>query len=270
MITTARGSFDRSFDGSFDVDRYARIYQRTRDTSARNRIVEEYCWFADRFARQFARRGEPLTDLTQVARLALVKAAERYDPDRNSKFESYARPTIVGELRRHFRDQTWSLKVPRRCKDLRPLVFGARDRLEQELGRPATVDEIADHAELDPADVAATMDANAAYRTKPIDGPGNDDFAGGASRFAVSVDRSPDDRLEVIDLVEHLDERTRKILFWHYFEDRTQREIGDELGVGQVQVSRLLKAALHHLRALADQADGTHTGGTTSEATADG
>ena len=237
---------------SFDVDRYARRYQRTKDISARNRIVDEYCWFADRFARQFARRGEPLNDLTQVARLALVKAAERYDPDRSSKFESYARPTIIGELRRHFRDQTWSLKVPRSCKELRPLVLGAREQLEQRLGRPATVSEIADFTELDQAEVAATLDANAAYRTRPIDYPTADEFAGGPSRRVAADDPISDDRLDVIDLVQHLDERARKILYWHYFEDRTQREIGEELGIGQVQVSRLLKSAIRQLRLLAN------------------
>lgn len=239
---------------SFDVDRYARRYQRTKDISARNRIVDEYCWFADRFARRFARRGEPLNDLTQVARLALVKAAERYDPDRSSKFESYARPTIVGELRRHFRDQTWSLKVPRSCKDLRPLVLGAREQLEQEFGRPATVSEIADFTELDRAEVAATLDANAAYRTRSIDFPTADDFAGGTAGRAVcdSDDPISDDRLDVIDLVQHLDERARKILYWHFFEDRTQREIGEELGIGQVQVSRLLKSAIRQLQLVAN------------------
>jgi RNA polymerase sigma-B factor len=236
---------------SFDVDRYARRYQRTKDIAARNRIVDEYCWFADRFARQFARRGEPLNDLTQVARLALVKAAERYDPDRSSKFESYARPTIIGELRRHFRDQTWSLKVPRSCKDLRPLVLGAREQLEQEYGRPATVSEVADFTELDRGDVAATLDANAAYRTRPIDFPGDGEFAGGAARRAIAQDQISDDRLEVVDLLQHLDERARKILYWHYFEDRTQREIGAELGIGQVQVSRLLKSAIRQLQLIA-------------------
>lgn len=246
MVTTAQGSFD--------VELYARHYQRTRDISARNRIVDEYCWFADRFARQFARRGEPLTDLTQVARLALVKAAERYDPDRSSRFESYARPTIVGELRRHFRDQAWSLKVPRSCKDLRPLVFSARDQLEQRHGRPATVDEIAAFTELDPADVAATLDATAAYRTRPFDHPSTDGIGGGPGRRAASEDHDAEDRLDVMALLQHLDERARKILYWHYFEDRTQREIGAELGIGQVQVSRLLKSAICQLR-LAAQHD---------------
>lgn len=243
----------RSVDVDFDVDRYARRYQRTKDIAARNRIVDEYCWFADRFARQFAHRGEPLTDLTQVARLALVKAAERYDPDRSSKFESYARPTIVGELRRHFRDTTWSLKVPRSCKDLRPLVFGAREQLEQQSGRPATVEEIAKFTQLDLADVVATLDANGAYRTRPFDQPTTDDFAGGVGRRPASDDGFAEDRIDAIALVQQLDERDRKILYWHYFEGMTQREIGAELGIGQVQVSRLLKAALRQLRILAEQ-----------------
>ena len=250
--TTTTGTADPRH-ATFDVDRFARRYQRTRDIAARNRIVDEYCWFADRFARQFAHRGEPLTDLTQVARLALVKAAERYDPDRSTKFESYARPTIVGELRRHFRDRTWSLKVPRSCKDLRPLVFGAREQLEQQWGRPATVEEIAEFTELDLADVTATLDANGAYRTRPFDHPTTDDLAGGVGRRPTSDDGLPEDRIDTMALVQQLDERARKILYWHYFEDRTQREIGAELGIGQVQVSRLLKSALRQLRLLAQQ-----------------
>ena len=251
--TTATRPANTTGPTEFDVDGYARRYQRTRDIDARNRIVDEYCWFADRFARQFAHRGEPLTDLTQVARLALVKAAERYDPDRSSKFESYARPTIVGELRRHFRDKTWSLKVPRSCKDLRPLVFGAREQLEQQWGRPATVEEIAEFTELDLADVTATLDANGAYRTRPFESPATDDFAGGVGRRPIVDDELPEDRIDAMALVQQLDERARKILYWHYFEDRTQREIGAELGIGQVQVSRLLKSALRQLRLLAQQ-----------------
>ncbi|MDW3213670.1 MAG: sigma-70 family RNA polymerase sigma factor [Ilumatobacteraceae bacterium] len=239
---------------SFDVDRLARRYRRTGAVAARNLIVEEYCWLADRCARQFAHRGEPLPDLIQVARLGLVKAAERFDPDRGSKFESFARPTITGELRRHFRDRAWSVSVPRRCKDLRPLVRSAREHLEQELGRPATVDEIADLVDRDRDEIAATITANAAYRTRPLDRPNDDDTGGGWRQRLASDDTWPGDRLEVLAMVKRLDDRSRMIVYWHFFEDRTQRDIGTELGIGQVQVSRLLKAALSQLRSTLEPA----------------
>ena len=236
---------------SCDVDRLAREYRRTGDVELRNRIVEEYNWFAERCARRFSGRGEPLGDLTQVARLGLVKAADRYDPERPTTFESYARPTIDGEIRRHFRDRTWALSVSRTSKDLRSLVLGTRERLEQRIGRPPTVDEIATAANLDPDAVTRTVQANAAYRTTSID-RGTGDHGNIADRIAANGGSETVERLAMITLVRDLDDRSRKIVYWYYFEDRTQKDIGSALGIGQVQVSRLLKAALRQLRASAE------------------
>ncbi|MDW3215780.1 MAG: sigma-70 family RNA polymerase sigma factor [Ilumatobacteraceae bacterium] len=239
----------KSLSASCNVDRIARRYRRTGDVELRNRIVEEYNWFAEQCARRFSGRGEPLSDLTQVARLGLVKAADRYEPDRPTTFESYARPTIDGEIRRHFRDRTWALSVSRTSKDLRSLVLGTSERLEQRLGRPPTDEEIAQRANLDRDAVTTTLHANAAYRTTSID---REDGEHGniADRLVATNLQLPEpvERLDVVRLVQNLDTRSKKVLYWYYFEDRTQKDIGSELGIGQVQVSRLLKSALRRLR----------------------
>ncbi|MEJ7799370.1 MAG: sigma-70 family RNA polymerase sigma factor [Ilumatobacter sp.] len=236
---------------SLDIDELAREYRLSRDIDVRNRIVDKYSWFADRCARRFARRGEPFIDLKQVAHLGLVNAAERYDPDRGSTFQSFADPTIMGELRRHFRDHTWALRVSRASKDLRPLVLGASEQLEQRFGRPATFDEIAAYTTLERSVVIATFEANSAYRTWSMDRPAINGSGSTLNLIAVSDDQEPEDRLDVMALVQQLDERTRRVVYGHFFEDRTQRDIGSELGIGQVQVSRLLKSALRQLRSSA-------------------
>ena len=235
---------------SSSVDQLAREYRRTGDIELRNRIVEDYDCFAERCARRFTGRGEPLGDLTQVARLGLVKAADRYAPDRPTTFESYARPTIDGEIRRHFRDRTWAMSVSRTSKDLRSLVLGTSERLEQRLGRRPTVDEIARRVDLDREAVARTIHANGAYRTSSIDGTPGDHNAN-VNQFVATTASEPVERLDLARLVRGLDERAKTILYLYYFKDWTQHDIGSDLGIGQVQVSRLLKAALHELRASA-------------------
>jgi RNA polymerase sigma-B factor len=240
-------------------------YRRSGDRSARDRLVLAHRDLAERCARRFRGRGEQLADLVQVAHLGLIKAVERFDPERNVPFASFATPTITGELKRHFRDATWTVSVPRRAKDLRSSVHRASDELGQRHGRSPGVEEIATATELDPAEVEETLAANRAYRPVPLDQPrpgadGDDhgpvvaiDLHGG---HAPSTDAA-DQRVDVVRMINGLQERDRKIVVWRFYEECTQREIGERLGIGQVQVSRLLRSALVslHQRAGVPRAD---------------
>lgn len=233
------------------VDEQFDRYRATGDPSLRNRLVEIHLPVADRCARRYLHRGEPLADLMQVARMALVRAVERYEPSRGVRFESYAVPTIVGELRHHFRDRCWIVAVPRSVKDLRSQVFRANDQLGQTLGRQPSAAEIAETLDISEDRVTGTMESNRHYRATSWDavsershqmarpeGPGSTGDIAADSSNRVDVERS----------IACLDERLRSIIVWRFYEECTQREIGERLGVGQVQVSRLLSRALAELR----------------------
>ncbi len=235
------------------VDRFAE-YRATRDRSIRNELVVQYDWLAHACARRFADRGEPWADLVQVAQLGVVKAVERFDPARGVSFPTFAVPTVVGELKRHFRDATWSLSVPRRCKELLTRMNVANESLHQRLGRAPTVDEIAEVLGVERDLVLETIEANQAYRSTSLEQPRTQ--PGGDAERPRSEMLGADDegldnaelRLSAVRALAVLDERMRKIVYWRFFEECTQREIGRRLGIGQVQVSRLLRSALAQLR----------------------
>lgn len=232
-----------------DPDALFDEYRATRDVEVRNRLVVAHSWLADRCARRFAHRGEPYADLQQIARLGLVKAVERYDPERAVGFPAFATPTITGEIKRYFRDRTWAVSVPRSTKDVRTLVSSAFEKLEQDFERQPTADEVASYSGVSPAQVDAALHANRAYRTSSLDALERVDRpAPGAEieRHELTI--------AARDALAQLDERKRQILFLRFYEDRTQREIGERVGVGQVQVSRLLRSAIDELRALLDPA----------------
>lgn len=227
-------------------------FHRTRDRRLRNALVELHRPIAVRHARRYEHRGEFFDDLLQVAEVGLIKAVERFDPHRDIDFAVFAGPTITGEIKHHFRDVTWAVSVPRRAKELRTSVAAASETLSQQLGRSATAEEIAAVIEVDADEVAETIVANQAYRSDSIERDVRDD-----ERVDGSARREFDEdpcatvaarHLETVRALEELGERQRKIVVWRFFEECTQREIGDRLGVGQVQVSRLLRAALDQLR----------------------
>lgn len=215
-------------------------YRRTGSRALRNQIVDHYEVLAERCARRFQGRGESLDDLRQVAFIGLIRAVERFDPSRGVPFAAFAVPTMLGEIRRHFRDHGWTVSAPRRVKDLRTQVSAAIDDLHQQLGRSPTPAEVASKLGLEADTVLDTLLAGSAYRPDPIEAC--------AERWHDDDDGVLDDRLQAIEAIRQLAERDRTILYWRYFEERTQREIGDRLGVGQVQVSRLLRSAIGELR----------------------
>ena len=235
------------------MERFAE-YRSTCDRAIRNELVLRYDWLAQACARRFADRGEPWADLVQVAQLGVVKAVERFDPARGVSFPTYAVPTVVGELKRHVRDATWSVSVPRRCKELLTRMNAANESLHQRLGRAPTVDEIAEVLGVDRDLVLETIEANQAYRSVSLEQP-RPQSGGDSDRPRSEVLGGDDERLDTTEArmsavraLGVLDERMRKIVYWRFFEECTQREIGRRLGIGQVQVSRLLRAALAELR----------------------
>jgi RNA polymerase sigma-B factor len=227
----------------------------------RDEIVRAWLPMADRIAAQYRGRGESVEDLCQVAALGLVKAVARYDPERGCAFESYAIPTITGEIKRHFRDHMWVLHVPRRVQDLRNRVrTAAKDLSQTSSGRRPTVAEIAEYARMSEDDVRIGLEALDSFTALSLDAelPGSDDgYALGDvlgepdSGFDLVVDREA-----VKPCLQELPERERTILYLRFFGGMTQSRIAHQLGISQMHVSRLLSACCAELRekALAEKA----------------
>ena len=213
--------------------------------------LTRYCLpFAGRLARRYRGRGEPLEDLEQVARLGLVKAIDRYDPARGS-FTAYAVITISGEIKRHFRDKTWGVHVPRRIQDLCLEVGHASMVLTTELSRTPTVTELAAHLKVGEAAVREALESSAGYSPASLNAPAGGegvaeygDLLGGADPELESVD----DKLTVSELLLRLPARERRMLAMRFYGNKTQAEIAAELGISQMHVSRLLSRALAWLR----------------------
>ena len=218
----------------------------SRDAALRDEIVERTNWLALRGARRFASRGEPFDDLLQVARVGLLKAVDRFDQSMGVHFGAYATPTILGELRRYFRDHTWSVHVPRRAKDLRPAVNEATDHLSKELGRSPLVGEIAQHLHISEDAVLEAMEANNAYRSFSLDPQGvGRNVPSTKSDLDVIVDREV-----VVGLLDRLPARERKILYLRFFEELSQAQIAEQIGTSQVHVGRLIASSLATLRSV--------------------
>ena len=251
LTSTSTSLSDRTRDEVPVADRF-REYRSTGDRTIRNALVEDHRWIAVQCARRFAARGEPLDDLLQVAQLGVLKAVERFDPDVGVAFPSFAMPTVLGELRRHFRDSTWSLRVPRRLKELHVSLTRAAERLRHSLGRHPTVEELAEELRITPDEVLEVLDAGGAYRTAPITGAddeGDDDREPAALGEIDGEFEHADNRMAIRLLLERLEPRERTIVYLRFFGSLTQQEISDRLGVSQVHVSRLLRRSLDQLRA---------------------
>ncbi|MET8448975.1 RNA polymerase sigma factor SigF [Streptomyces sp. NPDC005209] len=219
----------------------------------RGEIVEAWLPMAERLAGRFRGRGESLDDLRQVAALGLVKAVDRYDPGRGHAFESYAVPTVSGEIKRHFRDHLWTLHVPRRVQELRNRVRIACQDLSQTVpGRRPTVAEIAERARLSEEDVRVGLEALESFTALSLDAelPGGDDGHSLGDTLG-GLDPALDtvvDREAVIPRLAALPERERAILYLRFFDDMTQSRIAEHLGVSQMHVSRLINRCCDRLR----------------------
>jgi RNA polymerase sigma-B factor len=230
------------------LDEQSSAYRRQRDA-----IIERCVPLADTIARHFSNRGEPLEDLVQVARIGLLNAVNRFDVSTGSEFLSFAVPTMMGEVRRHFRDHGWSVKVPRRLKDLSSQLTRARAELSQQLGRAPTASEIASHLDLDRQEVVEAIIASSGYSTSSSDAPVAKDGDEGrtVSHTFGGADANLDKVLEaetVRPLIAALPQRERTVLKLRFFENMTQTQIAQRLGISQMHVSRLLARALATLR----------------------
>ncbi len=224
------------------------MFAESRDRRLRNELVEAHCGLARQLAAKFSGRGESVEDLQQVAQMALLKAVERYDPSRGTSFATFATPTIVGELKRHFRDRVWPVRVPRRLQELYMRCSDSTEVLRHEMGRSPTSQQIADHLGTEADEVREALAAGASFRTLPIGGSGEE--PAGAPP-AVSDDErfgKVEDRLVLADFVAHLPELERRVVHLRVVHNLTQAEIAHQVGVSQVQVSRLLRRVTRKLR----------------------
>jgi RNA polymerase sigma-B factor len=227
-------------------------YRRTGSRALRNQLIEEHRGFAEYLSRRFGHRGEPLDDLRQVALVGLLKAVERFEPDRGLSFTTFAGPTIVGELKRHLRDRTWSIHVPRRFQELSMLVERSRADLGQQLGRSPTPSEIAADIGVSEEHVLEGMEARNAYRAGSLDLPeaGHDTTTAGDRIGVLDEEFSRvEDRAVVREMIAALPVRERRIVYLRFFEGLTQAEIADRTGISQMHVSRLLTRSLEALEA---------------------
>jgi RNA polymerase sigma-B factor len=237
--------------GSLD-ERTKVMFGRMPDPGAREELVVAYRALAEYLARRFAGRGEPLDDLIQVASIGLLKAIDRFDLGRGVKFSTYATPTIVGELKRHFRDRGWAMRIPRRLQEIGLQLRSAVPALSQDLGRSPTISEIADRTGLTIEEVLEGMDAVHAYSLASLDAPANEDDERGRTLRAIGVE---DETLELLEAwasvaphLRELPDRERRILYLRFIRGMTQSQVADELGISQMHVSRLLTRVLVQLR----------------------
>jgi RNA polymerase sigma-B factor len=225
-------------------------YRRTKDRRLRDELIQDHLGLALALARRFAGRGESVEDLEQIATLGLLKAVERFEPERGLAFSTFATPTIAGEIKRHFRDRSWSVRVPRALQELGLRLTATVGELTNELGRSPTLQEIAEQLEVDQEAVLEAMEANRAYATHSLDAqlPGEDrslgDTLGGDEPGMDNVER----QIVVEDLLDTLPEREQAILRLRFFDGLTQTEIAARVGISQMHVSRLLARSLETLR----------------------
>ena len=232
-------------------------YHRDGDARAREQLVERFLPLARQLARRYQRTGEPLDDLLQVASLGLIKAIDRFDPDREIAFSSYAVPTILGEIKRYFRDRTWAVRVPRDLQELTLKVDRCVGQLADQLRRQPLLSEIATAVGADEEEVLEAMQAGGAYRAVSFDAPrtgGDEDLA--TLGDSVGIDEDGFDRAEeratLARLMSSVTPREREVLRMRFEQDMTQAEIGAVIGVSQMQVSRVIRQALVRLREAAD------------------
>jgi RNA polymerase sigma-B factor len=217
----------------------------------RDRIVQRCLPLADHIARRFSGRGEARDDLVQVARVGLINAVIRYDVDTGSDFVSFAVPTIMGEVRRHFRDNSWSVKVPRRLKELHLRLGAATAELSQKLGRAPTASELAAELEMDRQEVVEGLVAGSSYNTLSIDSGGGDAKAPAIVDTLGDIDLSLvqiENREALRPLLAALPDRERAVLLLRFSESLTQTQIAERVGISQMHVSRLLAKSLARLR----------------------
>ncbi len=231
-------------------------YARTRDAHLRDRLVAMHQNLVRYLAGKFVNRGEPLEDLIQVGTIGLINAIDRFDSGRGTKFSTYATPTIVGEIRRYFRDKAWSLKVPRRLQELNQTASKAQEALSSKLGRPPTIQEVAARIGATEEETLEAIELGNAYDTVSLDSKMMHDSDSAPLSLAEFVG-AEDGSLQTLEAygdldqaIESLEPRERAIIIHRFFKDMSQAEVAKQLNISQMHVSRLQNRALHQLKRL--------------------
>ena len=230
-----------------------RLYKEDGDEEARDQLIVSHLNLVRFLASKFKNRGEPLDDLVQVGTIGLIKAIDRFDPARGLEFTTFATPTIMGEIKRHFRDKGWSVRVPRRLQELSAKVGQATDELTSELNRTPTVAEIAERLGTTVDEVLEAMESSSAYSSVPLEGGGandDDDAPSVLDRFATEDEdlTSLDDRMVISETIADFSPREQEVIRMRFDDGLTQVEIAERLGISQVQVSRLLHRVLERVQ----------------------
>jgi RNA polymerase sigma-B factor len=220
--------------------------------SARDALVHLHLPLVEHCARRFRNRGEPFEDLVQVGTIGLIKSIDRFDSDRGVEFSTYATPTIIGEIKRYFRDKGWAIRVPRRLQELRMQIGTSTAELTQSLGRSPSPRELAEHIGCTVEEIIEGIESSNAYSTLSLDASDDSDDSAASMLDALGVDDAGIAHVEVREslkpLLDRLEPREKKILLLRFFKNMTQSQIADEIGVSQMHVSRLLNRTLEQLR----------------------
>jgi RNA polymerase sigma-B factor len=250
MTTTHLAASDTSAADLLDALAAVPPGHRSR-TQLRNRTIEAWLPLARHLAHRYSGRGEPTDDLVQTATVGLIKAVDKFDPSRGVDFAGYAIPTIIGEIKRHFRDRTWSVRVPRRLQELRLAITEANATLTHSLGRSPTIPDIAVHLGVTEEDVLEGLEGARAYNATSLSTPISADGATSLGDTLGGEDYEfelAETRVALAPALASLDEREQKILTMRFYGNLTQSQIADQIGISQMHVSRLLTKALSKLR----------------------
>jgi RNA polymerase sigma-B factor len=235
-----------------DTKELFRRLRETGDPEIRETLAQLHLPLVEYLARRFKDRGEPVDDLVQVGSVGLLKAIDRFDVDRGVEFSTYATPTIVGELKRYFRDKGWAVRVPRRLQELSLRMNKIVAQLTQELGRSPTISELAEVAEVSEEEVLEALESGQAYSTTSLDAPSGEEEDAPERMERMGEDDLQLENLEyfasLAPLIEQLPERERQILYLRFFKGMTQSTIAEQIGISQMHVSRLLSRTLAFLR----------------------
>ena len=234
-----------------EIERLTALYVQSRSAVYRDRLVEAHLYIAEIVARKFSGRGVDFDDLYQVAALALVKAVERYDPERGVKLASFVTPGMVGEVKNYFRDKARMIRPPRRAGELARIVENAREALTQELHRSPTVDEIADHANITAEEVIEGLEASISQPVS-LDMQTSSEDEDLSLASVLGADEKGFSEFETADMLKRgmarLTEQQREIIYLRFFDNLSQREVAQRIGVSQMSVSRAERSALERLR----------------------
>ena len=241
---------------AWDKDRTRELFRRFKeegDAEARDQLIVNHINLVRFLASKFKNRGESLEDLIQVGTIGLIKAIDRFDPERGLEFTTYATPTIMGEIKRHFRDKGWSVRVPRRLQELSAKVNQVSDELTNQLQRSPSVAEIADRLGTTVDEVLEAMESSSAYSSVPLEGGGSsdDDESPSVIDHYVTEDAdlaASDDRIVLEDAIADFSPREQDVIRMRFVDGLTQVEIAERMGISQVQVSRLLRRTLRRLQ----------------------